>query len=253
MDVFFIFLFGLVIGSFLNSAIYRLEAGGNIARERSRCPKCGHILSWYELVPLLSFAVQRGACRACKKSISWQYPLVEFSCALLFVFVWHHVPAYYHFHGEIVYLWYVFASLLLIFVFDLKQYIIPNRVVYPLILITLLWGWFGSRYMLPEYPFWSALGLSSFFLLQYLISKGTWIGFGDVKFGIFMGLFLGTPLVFVAFFFSYFLGALASLFLLWRKKKALKSQIPFGPFLILGTAIAYFFGWDLFLWWFNTL
>src|SRR3989338_8991721 len=94
MEIFFVFLFGLIIGSFLNSVIYRLEVGGSIARERSRCPKCEHILAWYELVPLLSFAVQLGRCRACGERVSWQYPMVELMTGLLFMLAYRQSPGF---------------------------------------------------------------------------------------------------------------------------------------------------------------
>ena len=246
----FVFAFGLAVGSFLNSVIYRLEKGGSLISERSHCPHCGQVLSWYELIPLVSFAVQLGRCRTCKRRISWQYPLVEFSCGLLFLTAYFYLPPYYY-GWELAYLFFVFASLLAIFVFDLKRYIIPNRILYPLILLTLAHVWWGKGYLPGAYPVWSALGAAGFFLLLYLVSRGSWIGFGDVKFGVFMGLFLGFPLVLVAFFFSYVLGALIGGSLLVRKKASLKSQIPFGPFLITGTGIAYFWGTAIIQWYLN--
>ncbi len=252
MDIFLVFALGLLIGSFLNSVIYRLEKGGSLVTERSRCPHCGHILSWYELIPLLSFIIQRAHCRACHGKISWQYPLVELAAALLFVLAWRHLPAYWH-GVEAAYLFFVCASLVVLFVFDLKQYIIPNRVMYPLIAIAALHAWWGKGFMPGAHPVWSALGASGFFLFLYCASKGEWIGFGDVKYGIFMGLFLGFPLILIAFFFSYCIGALVSIFLLLRKHMALKSQIPFGPFLVSGTLIAYFFGADIMQWYLNIL
>ena len=258
MEVFFIFIFGLAIGSFLNVVICRLAAGGSPALslskglvfDRSRCPKCAHTLSWYELVPLVSFAIQRARCRACGEKISWQYPLVELATAFLFVFIYDFLPAYYH-GWEVAYLFFVWASLLVLFVFDLKHYIIPNKVLYPLILVVAAHAFFGSGFMVTPYAIASALGASGFFLVQYLVSRGRWIGFGDVKFGIFMGLFLGFPLILVAFFFSYFIGAAIGGVLLALHSKKLQSEIPFGPFLVLGTFIAYFYGSTIMQWYLN--
>lgn len=252
MESVFIFLFGLAIGSFLNSVIYRLEKGGSLVTERSRCPHCGHLLSWHELIPLVSFVVLRARCRFCRGAISWQYPLVELATALLFVLAWRHTPSYWH-GAELAYLFFVLASLVLLFVYDLKRYILPNRVMYPLIIVALFHAWWGKGYMPGAHPVWSALGASGFFLFLYLISRGEWIGFGDVKYGVFMGLFLGFPLILIAFFFSYCIGALASVFLLAQKHKALKSQIPFGPFLVTGTLIAYFWGRDIMQWYLGIL
>ena len=251
--MFFVFLFGLIIGSFLNSVIYRLEVGWSIARERSRCPKCGHILAWYELVPLLSFAVQRGRCRACGERVSWQYPVVELAAAVLFALGYISLPAYGRASFELAYLFFVLASLLVLFVFDLKYYIIPNKVLYPLIVVALFHIFIGSPIFLPTHPFLSALSSAGFFLSIFILSRGEWIGFGDVKFGVFMGLFLGFPNFLVALFFSYVLGALIGGILLLYQRKTFKSQIPFGPFLIAGTLIAYFRGSEIMQWYLNSL
>lgn len=247
MEFFLVFMFGLAIGSFLNVVIYRLAHGGSIVFDRSRCPHCGHVLAWYELIPLASFVVQWGKCRQCHAPISWQYPAVEAATGFLFLFIYQFLPAYYH-GWEMGYLFFVFGALLVIFVFDLKYYIIPNVVIYPLIGAALLHLGFGEGFFVPQYPFISAFAVSGFFLALFLISRGTWMGFGDVKYGIFMGLFLGFPLIAVAWFFSYVLGATVGGLLLAMKRKGLKSEVPFGPFLIAGTSIAYFFGFDIIQW-----
>lgn len=250
MEISFVFVFGLVIGSFLNVVICRLAEGGSVVLDRSRCPKCGHTLSWYELVPVVSFAVQRARCRACGEKISWQYPLVELATAFLFIFIYDFLPAYYH-GWEMAYFFAVWASLVVLFVFDLKHYIIPNKVLYPLIGLVAVHAFLGKGFMVTPHAIASALGAAGFFLVLYLVSRGKWIGFGDVKFGIFMGLFLGFPLILVAFFFSYFIGAIVGSVLLLRHVKALQSEIPFGPFLVLGTFIAYFYGSTIIRWYLN--
>jgi len=260
MEIFFVFLSGLIIGSFLNSVIYRLEVGGSIARERSRCPKCGHILAWYELVPLFSFAVQRGQCRTCGERVSWQYPMVELAAGLLFALAYRQSPGFILpsanfqfsiYNLQFLYLFFILASLLIIFVFDLKHYIIPNKVLYPLIGVALSHIFLAAPIFLPAHPFLSALSSAGFFLSIFILSRGEWIGFGDVKFGVFMGLFLGFPNFLVALFFSYVLGALIGGVLLLYQRKTFKSQIPFGPFLIAGTLIAYFYGNEIMQWYLN--
>jgi prepilin signal peptidase PulO-like enzyme (type II secretory pathway) len=254
MEVFFVLAFGLAIGSFLNAVVYRMEAGGSIVTQRSRCPKCGHILSWYELFPVLSFAVQLGKCRACKQKIAWQYPLVELALAALFLWLYLLVPqagsAY------IAYLFFVSASLAVIFIFDLKHYIIPNKVLYPLTAVVALFdvAAYGFSKELAYHAL-AACAVSGFFLLQYLGSKGTWIGFGDVKFAVFMGLFLAPWSVLVALFSSYFIGAFVGSVVLLLGKKGLQSEIPFGPFLVAGTFIGFAYGENLINWYlhFNIL
>ena len=250
MEMFLVFIFGLVIGSFLNVVICRLANGGSIVLDRSRCPECAHTLSWYELVPVASFAVQRARCRACGEKISWQYPIVELITALLFTFIYNFLPAYYY-GWEMAYLFFVWASLLVIFIFDLKHYIIPNKVLYPLTLVVAAHAFFGNGVIATPYAAISAVGAAGFFLALYLISWGKWIGFGDVKFGVFMGLFLGFPLIPVAFFFSYLIGAVIGSVMLIRHFKTFQSEIPFGPFLVLGTFIAYFYGSNIIQWYLN--
>ncbi len=254
MEVFFIFIFGLAIGSFLNAAVYRMEVGGSIVTQRSRCPKCGHILSWYELFPLLSFAFQWGKCRVCKKPISWQYPIVELSVALLFSWIFYLTPQPHPFY--IAYLFVVSAGLAVIFIFDLKHYIIPNKVLYPLIAIAVLYNIVTYGFSIEfAYHVLAASMVSGFFLAMYLASKGTWIGFGDVKFALFMGMFLAPWSVLVALFVSYFIGALVGGVVLLLKKKSLQSEIPFGPFLVAGTFIGFAYGEALINWYlhFNIL
>ena len=250
-----LFLFGISIGSFINAAVFRLREDKSVVLDRSRCPKCGHILSWYELIPLLSFLIQRGRCRACKQKISWQYPLAELVAGLIFVFIYYQFPTlnsqYVNF--QLWYLFLIFSALLFIFIFDLKYYIIPNRALYPLIAIVLLHNLFAFS---STENLWRLLAIApaaGFVLILYLISRGTWIGFGDVKFGIFMGLFLGWPAVLVALFLSYLLGALIGGLLMFLGSKTLKSQVPFGPFLIAGTFIAFFYGEQMIKWYLTLL
>ncbi|MCR4322636.1 MAG: prepilin peptidase [Candidatus Azambacteria bacterium] len=250
MEMLLVFVFGLALGSFLNVVVCRLAEGASLVFDRSRCPQCAHTLAWYELVPLVSFVVQRARCRACGGRIAWQYPLVELATAFLFVFIYNFLPSYYH-GWEMAYLFAVWSALLIIFLFDLKHYIIPNKVLYPLIAVVAAHMFFGGGFMAIPYALISALSAAGFFLALYLVSRGTWIGFGDVKFGIFMGLFLGFPLIVVAFFFSYLIGAIIGSALLVLHSKKLQSQIPFGPFLVVGTFIAYFYGSNIIQWYLN--
>lgn len=255
-----IFIFGLAIGSFLNAAIYRLEIGESVAKGRSKCPKCGRILSWYELLPLVSFVIQKGKCRKCKEKISWQYPIVEFLTATLFslTFLSSNFPKGPTFtegqtfgnFSEVVALGYllaVFSFLVLIFVFDFKHYIIPNVAIYSVIAISFFYNLiFNSSDIFLNIL--AALIASGFFLFLYLISSGKWIGMGDVKYGVFMGLFLGWPDILAGLFVSYIIGAVVGIIMMALKKKGLKSEIPFGPFLIIGTIVAFFWGSEIIKW-----
>ncbi len=247
MSIFFIFLFGLIIGSFLNAVVYRLEKGGSIITQRSRCPHCGHMLSWYELVPLVSFIVQLRRCRACKQFISWQYLAVELATGALFIWLFLLFPQAPI--GYLAYLFFVVSSLIIIFIFDLKHYIIPNRVLYPLTAVVFSYAVATNGFSKElGYHALAAVLASGFFLALYLVSKGKWIGFGDVKFAVCMGFFLEPWLTLVAFFVSYFAGAIASGIVLLLRRKSLHSEIPFGPFLVLGTLVAFAYGNELIVW-----
>ncbi len=254
MNFFLIFLFGLIWGSFLNAVLYRLEFGGSLLKERSRCPKCKHILKWYELFPILSFFILGGKCRKCKKKISFQYPLVELVIGFLFLAIFIHYQEFNFFYltgtnlVNILYGFIVMFFLILIFVFDLKHYIIPNIAIYSLILVSFIYNIYSYDYILLGYYFLASAIAFGFFLFLYLASSGKWIGFGDVKYGIFMGLFLGWPNILVGLFIAYIFGAIVGLLLLCVKKKNFKSEIPFGPFLIFGTLVAFFWGSEIIRW-----
>lgn len=247
---FFVFVLGLIFGSFLNSLIYRIETGKNFFKKRSFCPHCQHTLSWKDLIPLLSFLILQGKCRYCQKPISWQYPLVELATGFIFLLIFHYSISNLQF---LIYNLLISCFLIVIFVFDLKHYLIPDTIIYPAILIAIIWHfvfWFFGYYPLYEIrnAILSALGSSFFFLTIYLISQGKWLGFGDVNLAFLMGLFLGWPKILVALFFAFFIGALVGILLIILGKKKMKSEIPFAPFLVFATFLALFFGEKIIDW-----
>ena len=253
---FFIFLFGLAIGSFLNCVIYRLEKGENFIMGRSHCPHCGHVLSWQDLIPIFSFLFLRGKCRYCQKPISWQYPLVEISTGLLFLTTYNLQLTTYNLQNLLVFSYWLFVvcCLVIIFVSDLKHYIIPDRVIYPAIVIAFLYNihqFAIDNQQLTINNFLFAFGAAAFFLTIVLISRGKWMGVGDIKLAFFMGLFLGWPKILFALFLAFFIGAIIGVGLIIFGKKTLKSEIPFGPFLVSGTFLALFFGQKILDWYLN--
>jgi len=245
-----IFVFGLAVGSFLNSVIYRLEKNESFLKGRSYCPHCKHILSWQDLIPTLSFLILKGKCRYCHQKISWQYPLVELVIAILFVLILHNTFPNFLFS---IFYFLLSSFLIIIFVYDLKHYLIPDKVIYPAIFTSFLCNLILHSKFYILNSIYSALGASAFFLSIFLISRGKWLGFGDVKLGFFMGLFLGFPNVLVALFFAYLIGAIIGIGLVLAKKKTLKSEVPFGPFLVAGTFIALFFGNQIINYYFHFL
>ena len=247
MIYFLIFIFGLAIGSFLNVVIYRLKTNESILIGRSHCPKCGAILKWYDLIPVLSFLIQKGECRYCQKKISFQYPLVEIITGLLFVLI----LSKFGFDLLITYyLLLITCFLIVIFVYDLRHYLILDKIVFPAIIIVLFYQVFIGNFL---NPFLSALLAGGFFLSLVIVSKGKWMGMGDVKFAILMGLILGWPNILLALFLSFFSGAIIGIILILFGKKGLKSQIPFGPFLVGSTILIMLYGHYLNTWYYNLL
>jgi len=247
----FIFLFGLAVGSFLNCVIYRLETGGTFLRGRSFCPHCKHLLVLRDLIPVFSFLFLKGKCRYCRKPISLQYPLVELATAIIFLLIfWQFISTLFPFI-TILYFFIIASFLIVIFVYDLKHYIILDRVIYPAVVIAFLYNIYQFTIHHQQSTinnFLSAFGAAIFFLIIVLVSREKWLGVGDVKLAFLMGLFLGWPNILLALFLAFFVGAVVGTGLIIFDKKTLKSEIPFGPFLVTGTFLALFWGNELIGW-----
>ncbi len=250
----FISVFGLCIGSFLNCVIYRLETERSL-KGRSFCPKCKNQLKWIDLVPVFSFLFLKGRCRYCKKGISWQYPAIEILTGLIFLLIF--LACRQAGILNLLFWFYISSAVIVIFVYDLKHYEIPDKILMPAILITLIYDIFilcqpFSLICSINYIFAALIG-SGFFLSIFLISKGLWMGFGDVKFAVLMGLLLGFPNILLALFLSFFFGAIIGIILMVFKKKGIKSEIPFAPFLIVGTFLTVFWGEQIISWYLSLI
>lgn len=253
----FIFLFGLIIGSFLNVVICRLETGEDIVKSRSHCPKCGKVLKWFELFPVLSFCFLGGKCRYCGENISWQYPMVEAVTAFLFLFIFIYAPsellnyAFFSLGYMLYIICYIFivCALIIIFVYDLRHYIIPDKIIFPAIGAVILYQILamGKNLSFMELvPFFlSAFGAAGFFLAVVLATRGKGMGMGDVKLAFLIGLLLGWPNILFALFFAFFSGAMVGIGLIIAGRKKMQSQIPFGPFLVGGTMVILLFGLNI--------
>ncbi len=245
-------IFGLCVGSFLNALIFRLRQGRSVWRGRSQCPACRATLRWFELIPVASFVIQTGRCRRCRVKISWQYPLVELTTAILFILGLQQYPIsniQYLFINLLIY-WFIVSVLIVLFVYDLRYGELPDKITLPAILILLIYQiW---RYWILDIGYWilvmALLVGGGFFALQYFLSRGKWIGGGDIRLGVLMGVILGWPKILVALFLAYVGGAIISVFLLLLKKKTLKSAVPFGVFLIPATFAAMFWGQRIVEW-----
>lgn len=248
MGMFFIALIGLLVGSFLNLLIDRLPRGKNVIWGRSVCDHCGKTLRWYELIPLASFFIQRGRCRRCHKKLSLQYPIVELVTGVGFVLIQGQAfDAPLAFRQGLA-LGLIFASLLVIFVADLKYQIIPDSMIIVCIVGILIQGQAFDARQSPA--LWlSALGASAFFLLLFLVTRGRGVGLGDMKLAFVLGLFLGYPQVVIAFYLAFLTGAVVGVILILVGKKSLKSRVAFAPFLIGGAVVTLFWGSTIIRWW----
>jgi prepilin signal peptidase PulO-like enzyme (type II secretory pathway) len=254
-----IFVLGMIIGSFLNVVIFRLKTNETIFRKRSHCNFCQKKLNWYELIPLMSFIIQLGRCRGCKKKISWQYPLVELFTGVIFLLIFIFFGQVWRFPYTVYvcFLFLIFCFLIIIFVYDLKHYLVAEKIIYPAIILAFLFNifiWiFTNNFQIFVSSIIAGLLAGGFFLILVLISKEKWMGKGDILIGVLMGLILGMPMTIVGLILAFLIGAIVSLVLMALKKKKMKSEIPFGPFLVLGTAISIFWGNVLLNWYLNLL
>lgn len=242
-----IFISGLTLGSFLNVLIDRLPAGESIWRGRSHCDYCKKTLRWYELIPVVSWLIQGGCCRRCHKSLSIQYPTVELTTAILAVYIFQQFAS-----SLIVLSSYclIIFPLLVIFITDLKYQIIPDAMIVIGIIGALLRLVLTINYQLSAQPaggstlnyFFSALAAAGFFYLIWRLTRGRAMGRGDANLAFLLGLILGFPLIIVALYAAFLTGASVGVILILAGNKTLKSKLAFGPFLIAGTLIAWFWG-----------
>lgn len=229
-----IFLYGLVIGSFLNVCIYRIPLGQGLARERSHCMSCGHKLSWYELIPLFSYLIQRGKCRKCGAKISKQYPIIEALNALLYVLVfWVH-----GFSLESVIYCLMTSALIVLSVIDFRTYEIPLGI--NIFILTI-----GLVHVFMDLSNWYRYGIGLLSVsiplcILYYATKGRAIGGGDVKLMAAAGLLLGYKLI----IFAFFLGCIiASVCHIARMKISGEGRVlAMGPYLSVGIFIAALWG-----------
>jgi leader peptidase (prepilin peptidase) / N-methyltransferase len=242
-----IFFLGLALGSFLNSWIWRTRENIRIISGRSICPHCRRQLALYENIPVLSYVFLRGKCRTCKKSIPKHFIFVEVGAALIFVLVaWKNlnnaeiVPA--QFFRDIIFS----ILLIIIFVYDWLYQEILSAIVWFGALAGLAFNFYLGRGLMSMLV--GLLAAGGFFFLQFIISKGKWIGGGDVRMGAMMGIWLGWPTVLPALFLAYVAGAVGGLLLMAYGKKKLTSATPFGTYLALGTLVTLLCGSEILQW-----
>lgn len=230
-------LFGLFFGSFINVLIDRLPQGKDVIAGRSVCDYCGKTLRWYELIPVISFLLQGAKCRRCHKNLSWQYPAVEVTTALIFFLIGQRVMDIH----LLVPLLIVAGVFIVVMGADFKYQIIPDSMVVALT-IGSVWLTVATSgvSVLPAHAF-AGFGAFLFFFLLWFGTKGKGMGFGDVKLAFPLGLLLGFPSIVFAVYVAFLTGATVGIILLVSKNKTLKSRIAFGPFLIIGASLVLMF------------
>jgi prepilin signal peptidase PulO-like enzyme (type II secretory pathway) len=253
-----IFILGLCCGSFVNMLVYRTAVEYELIKSkgikknrnvsflkmlggRSFCDDCGKQLHWYENIPVISWMIQRGRTKCCDQKLSILYPIVEITTGVLFLvynlmFLGQDSNLMIRILGVIIIVFLIFST-----VFDLKYMILPDFSMVILICCGLLMMFDSNTKLVLDYIFSAAVSFG-FLGLLYLITKGKGMGLGDVKLAVFMGLFLGGQKVILAFYIAFVIGALVSLILMFFKKAGRKTLIPFGPFLILGVLVSWFWG-----------
>ena len=243
-----IFVFGIIIGSFLNVCIYRIPRGESIAFPPSHCTHCSHPLAWYDLIPVLSYLSLRGKCRYCGGAISPQYPIIELLNGILYLFIYH----YFGVSLEFAFYCFMASILIIISLIDFYEQIIPDGLILLIFVSTVLYK--AAAYFLYGNPIAFRDGIFGFLsgglllLIIALVSKGA-MGGGDIKLIAVLGLILGLKKAILNILLSFIIGAVFSLYLLLSGKKGRKDAIPFGPFINTSFIITLFYG-DMIINWY---
>lgn len=239
MMLFLIVLAGALLGSFLNMLIYRLPRQEDIVWKPSHCPQCGHRLGVVSLMPILSFLIQKGRCRYCSQKIPSRYLLCELSTVALAVACFMQFSLSFLFFKTLIFgsimiaLWYI----------DWEQYLLPDSLTLPLIVLGLGLGFYGHRGM--DSVWGACVGFGLFFLigkLSKLYYKKEAMGAGDVKLAAAIGAYWGLKVVLITSYLSFILGGIVGVFLLATGIKKKQDYIPFGPALIGGCVLALIWG-----------
>jgi len=268
------FIWGLFLGSFLNNVAYRLVRKQEFIYGKSKCPYCGKILTWYELIPLISFIIQKGRCRNCKNKISWRYPLTElitgfftYGCALK-----SNVLLNLNLNNFIVFLYFLFffSILFILALYDWETFYIEEKTLYfgliGWLIFTIIFTFlkfsinfnltdglnyfFSFKLKQTRYHFilnslFRGFIFSIFILFLFILTFGRGIGLGDLKIAFFIGLFLNFGDIIALILFSSFFGAIIGIYKILKNKKFFQ-EIPFIPLIFISAFLLLFLGEQLF-------
>jgi leader peptidase (prepilin peptidase)/N-methyltransferase len=230
-------LFGLSVGSFLNVVIVRLPEHRSLWRPGSACPSCGHAIAWYDNIPIVSFAVLSGRCRACGIPIPWRYPAVEIATAALWLMAYGVSGLSWSLAVAVVFL----SALVTITAIDLSHRIIPDVITLPGILAGFLANLATRQVSWLESLIGIGVGGGIFFVI-ILATAGRGMGGGDMKLAAMFGAFLGWKITLVSLFVAVMLGGICATVFLLSGRMRRKDPIPFGPFLAVGGATGLLWG-----------
>jgi leader peptidase (prepilin peptidase)/N-methyltransferase len=242
-----IFIFGTIIGSFLNVCIYRIPEGQSIVFPASRCSHCKTAIRWYQNIPILSYLVLRGRCATCGVAISVRYPFVEALTGLLFLLVYMRfgmlwaTPVY----------WLLMAALVVITFIDFDHQIIPDVISLPGVPIGFVLTFFVAGVSWSDSLLGILVGGGSLACvagIYYLLTRNEGMGMGDIKLLAMLGAFMGWKSILPTIFLGSLIGSLVGVPLMLIKRASGKLAIPFGPFLSLGAIIYLLWGPDLISW-----
>ena len=241
------FVFGAVIGSFLNVCIYRIPAGKSVVSPPSSCPVCAHQIRWYENIPIFSYLFLLGKCSNCKSKISIRYPLIETLSGVLFVVVLYS----FGFSLATLVYWIFAAALLTIAFIDLDHQIIPDVISLPGVPVGLVCSFYVPWLSWSDSLYGILLGGGVLYAVAWLyqtLTKREGMGGGDIKLLAMIGAFLGWGAIFPIVFFASLAGTLIGLPLMLVKKEDSRLALPFGPFLASAALVYLFWGADIIAW-----
>ena len=240
-----VFILGSLWGSFSNVCIYRLPEGGNIVSARSACRSCQSKISWFDNIPFISFIILKGKCRNCDFKIPYQYFLVELIVGLGFL-------VSYYFYGITVTTLLLFILIIffvIIFFIDLKHFIIPNELTFPLMAIGFIKSFDPNlnQFLFPNYVNSLIGGLVGYFIIWIIIfgykklKNKEGMGLGDAKLFAVIGFWFGWISIPFVIFLSSIIALISVIPDLIKNSKNMSTQIPFGPYIIIGTLVYLFF------------
>ena len=240
MDILFVIILGALWGSFANVCIYRLPNDENVVSGRSFCPKCKQKIVWYDNIPVISFVILKAKCRNCDYKISYQYLVVEILSLLSFTLIYF----LFGISTTTLLFWILYLCFVIIFFIDLKHFIIPNVITFPLMAL----GFFKSfdpnlSYLFPNYLnslIGGAFGYGIIFSIIYFykqVRKKEGMGLGDAKLFAVIGFWFGWISIPFIVFLSSLVALISVVPSLIMKSKQMSSEIPFGPYIIIATLV----------------